>query len=83
MMHHGSRRKLADVLTAIRLGLRIEELGRRALPNGEQRLRSDPEMRRVFRGFEGAVDRAGDLVETLKFSLDELRYEYPDELTGG
>lgn len=83
MMHHGSRRKLADVLTAIRLGLRIEELGRRALPNGEQRLRSDPEMRRVFRGFEEAVDRAGDLAESLTFSLDELRYEYPSEVTGG
>lgn len=83
MMHHGSRRKLADVLTAIRLGLRIEELGRRALPNGEQRLRSDTEMRRIFRGFEGAVDRAANLAESLTFSLDELRYEYPSEVTGG
>jgi error-prone DNA polymerase len=83
MMHHGSRRKLADVLTAIRLGLRVEELGRRALPNGEQRLRSDAEMYRLFRGFEDAVDRTGDLAETFTFSLDELRYEYPSEVTAG
>ncbi len=83
LMHHGSRRKLADVLCAIRHGVRIEQLGRRALPNAEQRLRSDAEMRRLFAGHEGAVDRAGELAESLTFSLDELRYEYPSELTNG
>jgi error-prone DNA polymerase len=83
LMHHGARRKLADVLCAIRLGVRIEQLGRRALPNAEQRLRSDAEMRRLFAGHEGAVDRAGALAESLTFSLDELRYEYPSELTNG
>ena len=35
LMHHGSRRKLADVLTAIRLGRRVDDLGRDALPNSE------------------------------------------------
>ncbi len=83
MMHHGSRRKLADVVTAIRLGLRIEDLGQSAAPHAEQRLRSEAEMLRLFRGFEGAVQRAGDLAATLGFSLDELRYEYPSEVTGG
>ena len=83
MMHHGARRKLADVVTAIRLGVRIEDLGQSAAPHAEQRLRSEPEMLRLFRGFEGAVQRAGDLAATLRFSLDELRYEYPSEVTGG
>jgi hypothetical protein len=83
LMHHGARRKLADVLCAIRHGVRIEQLGRRALPNAECRLRSDAEMRRLFAGHEGAVDRAGGLAESLTFSLDELRYEYPSELTNG
>ena len=83
LMHHGSRRKLADVLCAIRHGVRIEQLGRRALPNAEQRLRSGAEMRRLFRGHEGAVDRAGELADSLTFSLDELRYEYPSELANG
>jgi error-prone DNA polymerase len=82
LMHHGSRRKLADVLCAIRHGVRIEQLGRRALPNAESRLRSDAEMRRLFAGHEGAVDSAGALADSLTFSLDELRYEYPSELTG-
>ncbi|MEQ8897564.1 MAG: error-prone DNA polymerase [Roseovarius sp.] len=83
MMHHARRRRLADVLTAIRTGRRVESLGRDALANGECRLRSEPEMLRLFPGHEDAVHRAGQLAETLAFSLDELRYEYPSELSDG
>jgi DNA-directed DNA polymerase III PolC len=83
LMHHGARRKLADVLTAIRLGKRIDALGLDAAPHGENRLRSTAEMLRLFRGYEGAVHRAGILADTLTFSLDELRYEYPSEIAQG
>ncbi|WP_171175341.1 error-prone DNA polymerase [Ruegeria sp. HKCCD8929] len=79
LMHHGRRRKLADVVSAIRLRCKVDELGRNALVNGEQRLRSEDEMLRIFKGFEGAVTEAYRLSEQLTFSLDELRYEYPDE----
>ncbi|WIY26641.1 error-prone DNA polymerase [Parasedimentitalea psychrophila] len=82
-MHHGARRRLADVLSAIRLHIKVEALGRSALANGEQRLRSEAEMRRIFAGHEGAVDRAGVLAGQLTFSLDELRYEYPSEAADG
>jgi len=81
-MHHGGRRRLADVLSAIRLGCRVEALGRQAQANGEQRLRSEAEMLRIFAGHEDAVARAGALARTLQFSLDELRYDYPDEGAG-
>ncbi|GAB4295669.1 MAG: error-prone DNA polymerase [Roseovarius sp.] len=80
MMHHGRRRRLADVLSAIRLGCRVGALGRAALANGERRLRSEAEMLRLFRGHEAAVHRAGALAGELHFSLDELRHEYPAEL---
>ena len=83
LMHHGARRKLADVLTAIRLGKRIDALGLDAAPHGENRLRSEAEMLRLFRGYEGAVHRTGALAATLTFSLDELRYEYPSEIAAG
>ncbi|NBZ88102.1 error-prone DNA polymerase [Stagnihabitans tardus] len=83
LMHHGSRRRLADVLTAIRLGRRIEALGFDAAPHAETRLRSEPEMLRLFKGFEDAVHRSGALAQTLTFSLDELRYEYPSEVANG
>ncbi|MFK7763624.1 MAG: error-prone DNA polymerase [Roseobacter sp.] len=81
LMHHGARRKLADVVTAIRSGCRVDDLGRDALPNSEARLRSETEMRRLFAGFEEAVDHAHALAQSLTFSLDELRYEYPSEIT--
>ena len=83
MMHHGRRRRLADVLSAIRLGCRVEELGRTALANGERRLRSEEEMRHIFAGHKEAVERAGGLAARLDFSLDELRYEYPKEAEDG
>ncbi|WP_417728681.1 error-prone DNA polymerase [Roseovarius sp.] len=82
-MHRGHRRRLADVLSAIRLGMKVEDLGRHALRNSEQRLRSEPEMRYLYRGHEGAVERAMDLAVRLRFSLDALRYEYPSEVANG
>jgi error-prone DNA polymerase len=82
-LHHGKRRRLADVLTAIRLGVPVDKLGRRALPNNEGRLRSEPEMLRLFAGHEPAVHRAGEIAQRTTFSLDELQYEYPSEVTGG
>ena len=48
-LHHGGRRRLADVLTAVRLGVTVDKLGRQALPNNEGRLRSEAEMLRIFR----------------------------------
>lgn len=82
-MHHGNRRKLADVLTAIRTGIKVDDLGRAALANAEQRLRSEDEMRRFLGPHAEAVTRATQLAETLTFSLDELRYEYPSEIAEG
>ncbi len=82
-LHHGRRRRLADVLTAIRLGVPVDKLGRRALPNNEGRLRSHTEMLRIFAGHEPAVTLAGEIAHRAAFSLDELQYEYPSEVTGG
>ncbi|MCA3510736.1 MAG: error-prone DNA polymerase [Rhodobacter sp.] len=83
MMHHGARRRLADVLTAIRLGCRVDALGRRALANAETRLRSGAEMLRLFAGHEAAVHRSGDIAAQVTFTLDELRHDYPSETKDG
>ncbi|MCB1350247.1 MAG: error-prone DNA polymerase, partial [Maritimibacter sp.] len=83
IMHHARRRRLVDVLTAIRTGRRVDDLGRLAQPNAERRLRSEPEMLKLFAGFEPAVHRSGEIAERCTFSLDELRYEYPSEISGG
>ncbi|SFL65145.1 error-prone DNA polymerase [Shimia aestuarii] len=83
MMHHGGRRRLADVLSAVRLGCRVAELGRAALANGEQRLRSAGEMAQLFKGYEAALAQTEALAARCGFSLDELRYEYPSEVASG
>ena len=49
LMHRGRRKRLADVLSCIREKRTIDRLGRLALPNSERRLKSEFEMRRLFR----------------------------------
>ncbi|MEO1552150.1 MAG: error-prone DNA polymerase, partial [Pseudomonadota bacterium] len=83
IMHHGSRRRLVDILTCIREGCTIDTLGTRAQPNAERRLRSEAEMLRLFQGFEDAVHRAGEIAAECQFNLDSLRYEYPAEVMAG
>ena len=83
IMHHGARRRLTDVLTCIREGIRIEDLGRSAQANAEQRLRSPAEMTRIFAGFEDAVDRSAEIAARLAFDIRSLRYEYPSEIADG
>ncbi len=83
VMHHGARRKLTDVLTAIRTGCRVDALGRAALANAEQRLRGEAEMLRLFAGQEEAVRRSAEVAARCRFDLDQLRYEYPSEVAEG
>ncbi len=77
-MHRRTRRVLQDTLTAIRHGTTVDNAGFALYPNGERHLRPLDVLRRVY--------PADLLEETLRiaggidFSLDELRYEYPDEL---
>ncbi|MEM9348868.1 MAG: PHP domain-containing protein, partial [Pseudomonadota bacterium] len=82
VMHHGRRRKLTDVLTAIRLGTKVEELGKGAQAHAEQRLRSQEEMQRLFAAHPQALENAARIASELTFSLEELRYEYPKEISG-
>jgi error-prone DNA polymerase len=81
-MHHARRRRLADVLTCIREGLTIDTLGHRALPNAERRLKSPADMARLFAGHPAAITRTLEIAARCAFSLDELSYEYPDEVAG-
>jgi error-prone DNA polymerase len=83
IMHVGRRRRLADVLSCIREKTTIDKLGRLALPNAERRLKSEFEMRRLFKDYPEAIINTSCIAEQCKFSLNELRYEYPDEVTDG
>ncbi len=78
--HHPRRRYLQDVLTAIRLKTTVSELGTARFPNGERGLRPLEEIIRVFSQCPAAVRRTGEVADRCTFSLDELRYGYPEEL---
>src|SRR5271169_3175619 len=79
LYHVPERRPLQDVLTCIREGCTITEAGFRLAANAERHLKPPAEMARLFRGYQAAVVRSCDIAERCHFSLDELRYEYPDE----
>ena len=83
MMHISQRRALADVQTAIRLKCTVDELGQYALLNAERRLRSDFEMRKMFADYPDAIRNTIRISEVCTFRLDELTYEYPDEVLNG
>src|SRR3546814_4578199 len=79
--HSRERRLLQDVLTCIRAGCTIDEAGFRLFANAERHLKSGAEMARLFDGYPEAVARTLEIAERCRFSLDELRYEYPEEPT--
>jgi error-prone DNA polymerase len=78
--HTASRRPLQDVVTAIRHGCSVAELGERIFSNAERHLKDAALMAELFADAPGAVARTIEVVERCTFSLDELRYEYPEEL---
>jgi error-prone DNA polymerase len=79
LYHHPTRKPLADVLTCIREKCTIAEAGYRLEANAERHLKTAAEMTRLFAPYPGAVARSLEIADRVKFDLDELRYEYPDE----
>lgn len=77
-MHVRSRKPLQDTLTAIRLGKAIGECGYDLAPNAEQHLRSRLRMANLFPA--AALEETLRIARQCTFKLDELRYEYPEEL---
>jgi len=73
------QRPLHDVLTCIRLGTTITGAGRALEANAERHLKAPAEMARLFRRCPEAVDETQRLLARIRFSLDDLRYEYPHE----
>ena len=77
-MHVRSRKRLHDVLTAIRLGKPVAQCGQALLPNAERSLRLRMRLAQLYPPELLAESVA--IAERCHFSLDELRYEYPAEL---
>ncbi|HUR43890.1 MAG TPA: error-prone DNA polymerase [Aestuariivirga sp.] len=79
LYHHPSRRVLQDVVTAIREGVTVAEAGFRLEANAERQLKPPEEMVRLFQEHPEAIVSTMEIANACNFSLDELKYEYPDE----
>jgi error-prone DNA polymerase len=77
-MHVRERRMLQDLLTAVRHGCTVEQAGWRLYPNAERHLRTLPELTDLYPAI--LLQESIAIAERCRFSLDQLRYEYPPEL---
>jgi error-prone DNA polymerase len=81
LYHHQDRRPLQDVLTCIREKTTLREAGFKLATNAEHHLKSPQEMARIFRDYPDAISNTIKIADACTFSLDELKYEYPEEPT--
>lgn len=81
LYHTSERRRLQDVLTAIRLNLPVAEAGLELAANAERHLKPPMEMARLFRRHPQALAQTQHFAGELSFSLSDLQYNYPDEPT--
>ena len=83
LMHDPARRPLADCLAAIRHRTTLMQAGRRLAAHAERHLKAPAEMARLFRVEPRAIAETRRFLGLIRFSLDELRYEYPEEAREG
>ena len=77
-MHKRSRKPLHDVLAAVRLRKPVAQCGYELAMNAEQHLR--PRIRLANLYLPALMLETIRIAEMCSFSLDELRYEYPEEI---
>ena len=78
--HAPERRPLNDVMTAIRHKTTVEAAGQLLHANAERYLKSPAQMVRLFARWPHAIMASRAIADSCTFSLDELQYEYPDEI---
>ncbi|MBR1267949.1 error-prone DNA polymerase [Bradyrhizobium sp. AUGA SZCCT0222] len=79
LYHDAARRPLQDVLTCIREKTTIDAVGKRLEANAERYLKPPHEMARLFRDLPDAIAETMRFAGRINFSLDQLKYQYPDE----
>lgn len=77
-MHIPQRKALQDALTAIRHNTCVQKLNRQALANGEHYLRPIHKLNALYPA--PLLKQTLAISERCHFSLDELRYQYPQEV---
>ena len=78
--HDPARRRLHDTLTCIREHCTIDNAGWHLEANAERHLKSPTQLAHLFRDHPDALANTVQVADQCRFSLAELRYEYPDEV---
>lgn len=78
--HAPDRRPLHDVMTCIRNKTTLANAAQFLKANGERYLKSPADMMRLFAEWPHAITATREVADACTFSLDELRYEYPEEI---
>ncbi|WP_127754709.1 error-prone DNA polymerase [Devosia sp. 1566] len=82
LYHEPNRRMVQDVVSCIRQHLTLETAGRRLEANAERHLKPGREMARLFAEHPDALRQTQLLMDRIGFSLDQLKYNYPEETVG-
>ncbi|MEZ5996054.1 MAG: error-prone DNA polymerase [Hyphomonadaceae bacterium] len=83
LMHAPERRPLLDAVTCIREKKRLADAGTLLAKNAERHLKPPQEIARLYADGPEAVSETLRFLEGVEFSLDHLRYEYPEETAEG
>ncbi len=76
-------RMLQDVMTCIREKVTIDQLGFRRERHADRHLKSPEEMARRFKRWPDAIAATAEVASRIRFTLDDLHYQYPDESEPG
>ncbi|MBN8980989.1 MAG: error-prone DNA polymerase [Rhizobiales bacterium] len=79
LYHFHRRRLLQDVVTCIREKTTIHDAGKRLEAHAERHLQPHKDMARLYKDFPDALAETIRFADRISFSLDQLKYQYPDE----
>jgi error-prone DNA polymerase len=80
LFHHKDRRLLQDVVTCIREKTTIDDVGFKRDRHADRYLKAPAEIARLFPAIADAVAASVEIAARCRFSLDELAYQYPNEV---
>ncbi|HZQ53220.1 MAG TPA: PHP domain-containing protein [Bryobacteraceae bacterium] len=80
LYHDPDRKMLQDVVTCILEKCTLAEAGFRLDANAERHLKPPRIMAQIFAAWPEALEATVEIADRCCFSLDELRYEYPEEI---
>ena len=75
--HVGERRRLHDVMVAIRHRATLDEARQHLFPNAEHYLKSGEQMRRLFKGHEEALAAPWEIAQQCDLELDFRKVRFP------